>query len=337
MNERNDLFDDNNLEALLRQVGTRDEPSADLTAAVRDVVHAEWRAVVEEQRRLRRRRTWGIAASVAVVMLAVALVFKAGLSPASAVATVAYVDGLVVDDANGNNGINAGEMLNSNDVIRTNAGSRASLNIGAELSVRLDVDTTLKLLANDRVQLERGAIYVDSRGKAPLLVATDVGTVRHLGTQYQVRSRGREIEVSVREGRIEVRNARGSNTADAGERLRVTAQGDVSRTTIARGDPSWAWVAQAAPVPDLENLTLDAFLQWVAAETGRDIVYATPQVKQLASTIRLHGSIRGLDPETALSAVLQTTELRRYQTNDEFIGITRADAIDSGNPARPTP
>jgi ferric-dicitrate binding protein FerR (iron transport regulator) len=329
-------FGGDDLEALLRQVGTRDEPPPEFAVEVRDVVHAEWRAAVEEQRRERRRRMWSIAASVAALAIAVALIFKVAVSPISTVATVAYVDG-VVNGANASNRIEVGEMLHSNDLLRTNANSRASLDLGADLSLRLDVDTTLELLANDRVRLERGAIYVDSRGKAPLLVETDVGAVRHLGTQYQVRRREHDIEVSVREGRIEVRNARGSNTADAGERLRVTAQGNITRSTISRSDASWAWVTQAAPVPDIENETLDTFLRWFASETGRRVVYASPQVQQLASTIRLHGSIRGLDPQTALDAVLQTTELRRYETKDELIGITRAEAIGLGNSVRPTP
>lgn len=331
-----DVLPDDDLEALLRQIGTRDEPSPELSAEVREAVHAQWRAAVTERQRIRGHRMWAIAASVAVLIVAVSLTLKVDLSPASAVATVAYVDG-IVSGADASNRIHVGETLDGEDLIRTNADSRASLNIGAELSVRLDVDTTLKLLADDRVQLERGAIYIDSRGKTPLLVETDVGSVRHLGTQYQVRSREREIEIGVRAGRIEVRNARGSNTADAGEQLNVTAQGDVRRTTLSRTDASWAWVAQAAPIPDIENETLEHFLNWVAAETGRQIVYANAQAKQLASTVRLHGSIRGLDLETALDAVLQTTELRRYETKDELIGITLAETIDSGNTARPTP
>jgi hypothetical protein len=69
------------------------------------------------------------------------------------------------------------------------------------------------------------------------------------------------------------------------------------------------------------------FLDWIASETGREVVYATPAVRDLANSIRLHGSIRGLDPETALNVVLQTTELRRDQGKDEFIVITNAAAV----------
>jgi ferric-dicitrate binding protein FerR (iron transport regulator) len=333
MNQRNDQLEEEELEALLREAGTRDEPSPEMTASVRSAVHAEWRAMVIEGRRMRRRWMLATAASVLGVVFAVALVFKLQLAPAADIATVAYVAGNVVAQ---DRAVGLGDVLRRNDHVRTDARSRASLKLGQDLSVRMDVDTSMKLVAADRVELEHGALYIDSRGQKPLLVVTDVGTVRHLGTQYQVRSLAGEIDVSVREGRIEVRNTRGSNTASAGERLRVTAQGDVSRTYLSRGDGSWSWATQAVPVPDIENETLAAFLDWIASETGREIIYASPVAQELANTIRLHGSIRGLDLDTALDVVLQTTELRRDQAKDEFIVITNASPGDSGNITHPT-
>jgi ferric-dicitrate binding protein FerR (iron transport regulator) len=328
-----DQFDDDSLEALLRQVGGRDEPAPDVAATIRTAVHAEWLAVVDEARRARRRWMLALAASVLGVLFAVGLVFKVVLTPAPQIATVAYVDGrvLVQDQST-----SLGQILQQDEVVQTDAHSHAALQLGPDLSVRMDVDTAVKLVAADRMKLEHGALYIDSRGQTPLLVDTDVGTVRHLGTQYQVRTLGAEIEVSVREGKIEVNNGRGSNTANAGERLRVTAQGDVSRAAISRGDASWSWVTQAAPVPDIENETLADFLDWVASETGREVLYASPGVRELANSIHLHGSIRGLDLDTALSVVLQTTELRRDTTKDEAIVITNADLVNSGKAKSPT-
>jgi ferric-dicitrate binding protein FerR (iron transport regulator) len=331
--KQRDNQDEESLQTLLRQVGTRDEPSAEMTNAIREAVHVEWRAVVDERRRIRRRWMLAIAASVLGVVFAVGLVFKAALAPAADIATLAYVDGSVAVQYKA---VGLGDVLKRNDDLRTDARSHAELRIGQNLSVRLDVDTSVKLLAADRVELEHGALYIDSRGQSPLRVETDVGTVRHLGTRYQVRTYEGEIDIGVREGRIEVRNARGSNTANAGERLRVSAQGDVSRTPLSRGDGSWSWVIKAAPTPDIENETLAAFLDWVGSEMGREIVYANPAVRELANTTRLHGSIRGLDLDTALNVVLQTTELRRDQGMDEFIVITNAPAVDSGNITRPT-
>lgn len=66
------------------------------------------------------------------------------------------------------------------------------------------------------------------------------------------------------------------------------------------------------------------FADWVARETGRKVVYQSPAAQSAAGELRLRGSIAGLDPDTALNAVLSTTQLRRYQTQDESIGIALA-------------
>jgi hypothetical protein len=97
MNQRNDELDDESLEALLRKVGTRDEPSPEAADEVRAAVHAEWRAMVVDARRARRRWMMAVAASVLGVLFALGLVFKVVLAPAADIATVAYVDGKVFD------------------------------------------------------------------------------------------------------------------------------------------------------------------------------------------------------------------------------------------------
>ena len=107
-----------------------------------------------------------------------------------------------------------------------------------------------------------------------LVIETRAGDVRHLGTQYQVRQTTRAVEFSIREGRIGVANANGDAVASAGEQLRIMSDGSIERTTITPNDPRWQWASQAAPLFEIDNQTLAAFLDWVARETGRTIVYA---------------------------------------------------------------
>jgi len=52
------------------------------------------------------------------------------------------------------------------------------------------------------------------------------------------------------------------------------------------------------------------FLTWAARETGREVLFATPESEAEASRVMLSGSIEGLTPEAALTAVLSTTSLR---------------------------
>ena len=92
---------------------------------------------------------------------------------------------------------------------------------------------------------------------------------------------------------------------------------------------------QAAPEFDIDNQSLASFLQWIARETGRHVVYSTPQAEAAAQAVKLRGSIAGLDADVALATVLATTQLRRYQTNSSEIGIELT-PIDSSVPTRQT-
>jgi ferric-dicitrate binding protein FerR (iron transport regulator) len=173
-------------------------------------------------------------------------------------------------------------------------------------------------------------------GKDPLKVETTLGTLPHVGTQYQVRIQGSGIDVGVREGRVAISRADSDITGNAGEHIHVTSAGDIIRTALSPRDPVWAWTASTAAVFDINDRPLATFLEWVARETGRRLAYASPQAQSAAGKIRLKGSITGLNPDAALAAVLATTQLRRTGSDDAVLEIGLADAIDPGPGARPT-
>ena len=119
-----------------------------------------------------------------------------------------------------------------------------------------------------------------------------------------------------------IANVAGTTTGTAGERIRLTAAGEITRAALSSWHPDWGWVSDAAPVFDIDNQPLTAFLTWLARETGRQVVYASSAAETAARQVKLRGSIAGLDLDAALAAVLTTTELRRFETSDGFIGIT---------------
>jgi hypothetical protein len=131
--------------------------------------------------------------------------------------------------------------------------------------------------------------------------------------------------VSVREGRILLTGVSGENTGEAGQVLRLNTSGELTRDAISPRDPRWQWTMDAAPTFDINDQTLSAFLQWIARETGKRLVYSSPQAQAAATQVKLRGSIAGLDADAALAAVLSTTQLRRYTTADGEIGIELAD------------
>lgn len=333
MSERlnNYKVDDDNEEGLaqlLREAGARDMPSDEMTQDVRRAVHAEWQAIVAQ----RRRRSWfvgsGLAASVAVAALAATIGLKMG-SPATPVASVARVEGALQMTTDGGEQwhvVQPGETLMAGATVRTNGETRAALDFGDGVSVRLDVGSLIELKSHDRFALDTGAVYVDAQPRADsqaraaqeLRIETSYGTVRHLGTQYLLKTVRSGVEVSVREGQVEIVSADRRTEAASGEQLMFTGDGQVSRTEVSADDDRWHWATDIAPVFDIERQPLARFLEWVARETGKQIAYATPEIQARAEQMILRGSVTNLPPEQALAAVLATTPFKYQSLGSEI-------------------
>jgi ferric-dicitrate binding protein FerR (iron transport regulator) len=320
--------DDQGIEELLRHVGARDEPSSELTNEVQKAVYAEWRLMLAERSRRRRTVAYGMAASIAFAVVIATATIQWLAAERAPVATIARIEGssqLAASGAEAPGGARVGQQVSVGEILRTDDQSRIALAFRDGLSLRIDAGSTVEFAAPDRVVLRTGAVYVDSGPGRPrddsLEVETRAGVVRHLGTQYQIRQDPHTVVISIREGRIEVAGTQGPNHATAGEVLRIGANGAIERSSIAAYDSGWQWVVEAAPTFNIDNQPLSGFLDWVARETGKTVVYESEQAQKTANAVVLRGSIDGLEPERALSVVLSTTELRRYETNAASIGI----------------
>lgn len=333
---------DASIEELLREVGARNEPSSDTARDVMSAVHAEWLDIVQQRRQQQRVVAWRIAAGVALAVLVSTLTYRYMAPEPAQVASIVNVDGrfMASNDDSAAETRAAGQFLRVGDTVHTDAQSRAAIAFPDGLSLRLDHDTRFTVDATDRITLAAGAVYIDSPssnvvGNNALTVSTHAGSVQHVGTQYEVRTQADGMLVSVREGRVLVTSSTGSNTGEAGHVLRLSTDGEVTRSLLSATDPYWQWALQAAPTFDIEDQSLAVFLQWIARETGRHIVYSTPQAEAAAANVKLRGSIAGLDADAALAAVLSTTQFRRYRTDASEIGI-ELQPIDSNQGTRPT-
>jgi ferric-dicitrate binding protein FerR (iron transport regulator) len=328
--------DDESIETLLRHVGARDEPSPAVMNEVQHALHAQWREMLAERSLRRRKIAYGLAASVAIVAVVAAVTLQ-WLSPnRGPVATIARIDGslrLMAARAEAPQPARVGQPVSVGETLQTDAGTRAALAFDAGLSLRIDGGSTLELAAPDRLILSAGAVYVDAapglERNASLRIQTRAGIVRHLGTQYQIRQDTRAVVLSIREGRVQIESSHGASDASAGEVLRILDGGAVERSSITPYDASWHWAIAAAPAFDIDNRLLSDFLDWVSRETGKRIVYASPRALQVAQSVVLRGSIGGLDAESAVSPVLSTTDLRRFATRDDSIGIELITSTES--------
>ena len=324
--------DDAEIEALLREVGAGSQIPFDVKEEVRRTVHEEWLAVVSQRKRRRRVTTFGIAASFALVMVVASWVLRSSVPSSELPMLVAYVDraSQLLPSAESSVGkLNVGDALPIGGVLSTDDATRIALDYGTAVSIRLDRASKIERVAGDRFRLSAGAVYIDADPQADdheLIVETVAGEVRHLGTQYQVRQSNELVEISIREGRVQITNSHDSALASAGERVRINASGEIERHAISSQDAQWDWAEQTRPPFTIDDRTLAEFLEWVARETGREVIYASPEAQTIAQSLKLRGSIEGLDPDTALSAVLSTTEFVRYETSENLIGVQLARA-----------
>lgn len=224
--------------------------------------------------------------------------------------------------------IQPGSAIPAGAVVRTGAKGGLALALESGAAVRVKEQSELRLDSADTLRLRIGTVYVDSGlGSRPasLRIETDSGTVRDVGTIFELRVAPKALRVRVREGRVEI-DTPGQPArfrSNAGEQLEIDPGGAVRRSVIAPNDPVWTWAESLAAAPDIEGRPLLQFLAWVARETGRQLQFQEPGIEAQAREVVLHGKTRDLAPLQALELMLSTTDLEYVLPSDEVIVIRR--------------
>lgn len=321
-------MNDADIEQVLQSAGPREKPPVEVERAVHESLLAEWRAMVAEGHRQRRRRTgFALAAGILAAAVGVWVAAPRMTGPADVVATLALATGEVRVRSGWFGGwrtIAGGQSLASGQTLQTGSAGRGVLALPGGVTARLDHDTRVLLAGGDEVVLERGALYVDAgpgpTPEAPLDVVTPAGSLRHVGTQYEVRLLDPGVRLRVREGRVEWQVKNGViERSEAGEQLTISSDGGIARAPTPLYGESWDWIAGATLTIDIEGLPLAEFLAWAARELGREVVYASAGLESGAADIVVHGSISGLTPLQALDAVLATTSVRAQVVDGSII------------------
>lgn len=194
---------------------------------------------------------------------------------------------------------------------RTAVGERRSLTLADGTQLWLNTASAVNIefdAAQRRVKLLAGEILVvtakdPASTPRPFLVETAQGTVQALGTRYVVRQRGDDTEVSVFEGKVEIRPNRHAGRAivlPAGYRASYTADSVTSPAPAEGAGATWAEGFIVA-----RSMRLDDFL----AELGRyssDALSCDPPLAGL----RVSGSFPVDDIGKVLSALGATLEVR---------------------------
>ncbi len=300
------------VERLLKVAGVREEPPREDYERVLAAATAALWAQRSRQRRQRGLRTAGLAAALLAGVAVVLRLVPAPAAPAAAERVVGEAIVLGTGDDFWRPLRAADGPLAAGDTIRTTAGGRVALRLASGASLRIDELTEVVLASAGRMELRRGAVYVDSgaeaRSDGVVEVVTAMGTARDVGTQFQVRVSLEALRVWVREGVVALQYGTQSASA-AGEQLTLWSSGVLERAALLRSDPGWGWIESVAVAPPIDNRPLASVLAWIGRETGREIRYSSADAEQRARTVILHGSVHDLVPLDALDAALATTDL----------------------------
>jgi len=267
---------------LIRIAGSRPKVPDEMKARVRAAVQDEWQSEVSRRRHMR----WaggavGLAAAAGLAAVLVLRPSDAVPPPLPATATM----------------------------IETAAASTRTMEWAAS-SLRIDNGTRIRLESDRVATLESGAIYFSSEGAhANVEIRTRFGTIRDIGTQFEVRLSDDRVRVRVREGSVDLRG----NVATAGTEL-VATQNAIERREIPRYGDAWAWVERAAPPMVIEGMTLDEVVHRVAREKGLVVEWKSSSAKER----RLHGRAP-FSPDEALAAASAAAGVRYAIENERLI------------------
>jgi ferric-dicitrate binding protein FerR (iron transport regulator) len=328
-NEPDRVDIDDPIARVLKFAGSRPQPDPQRKADFKRALRAEWRRVTEPSP-LRRTFGWaaGIAAGIAAALVLAWLQPWRITQQPSVMQVVGHVvrsEGIVrrlhTSTSSPSQSVTVGDEVHADTVLETTETGRMALALAEGISLRIDVDSRIVLVGERVVMVERGAVYIDSSAETSgsVLIHTQNGDVRDIGTQFEVRAQRSSFRVRVREGEVLVKRNDSEMTARAGEGLHVDQQGRYVRSMVPIFGPEWAWTSTIAPQFQLEGSTVRQFLDWVAREQGWRWRFVDTETARRAAGIVTHGSLGGYTPEEALAIVLPTCGLSFVRNRDEVV------------------
>lgn len=324
-NDARSGLEPDSLAEIIRAAGPRSAPPPKHYDQVFAATRAAWQRKISS----RRRRRWlALAASVAGLVFTGALVqLQLQTDPilaASVAITQGDVEFRIVDSGSWKKA--GGELILSPGThVRTASESRAALMLADGGSLRLDIETEI-VVGLEHYELVAGTVYFDSDGRAPakpLAIATNLGTIRDIGTQFEISSSDARLRVRVRSGRIEITDSPFAIeiAGDAGSEIELSANGNFRQQSFAADDPEWRWAESLALPPT--SASIFSYLTWIARETGKRLEFQSRYVELSARNVRLAGDPVGQSPMDIARLIEDTSDFRFDFKNDGTILIER--------------
>lgn len=212
------------------------------------------------------------------------------------------------------------------------AGSAYTTAVGEQRSIRLADGSTLYLNTASRARIRfsdsardieldgEGLFVVAQDRERPFRVKAGNTTIQAIGTQFNVNGRGRDIKVSVLEGKVKIVDRAGQTTAvaqsaeflGAGEEAVIANDGRIAKRHTSDVAEATAWRERRLI---FRGETLEAIAQEVNRYNPRHFRIEG----EAARAKRLVGTFAADDPEALVRFLQQYEDLIVEVTGDEFI------------------
>jgi ferric-dicitrate binding protein FerR (iron transport regulator) len=216
-----------------------------------------------------------------------------------------------VERVSGNVDVTTGQSIRAGDLIATADDSRLGLRVADGTSIRVDTASRVRLMSGRAIELIAGAVYIDdARETQNLEVRTRYGTVRDIGTQFEVRLLPDTLRVRVRSGLVMFRSSAQELTVQPATELSVGVGHVISTRDMSASGPEWVWTTGLAPAVAIEGRALATVLVELCREHGWSLRYGDARAPTEASRAVLHGTIQGLTAADAVKVIFAASGSR---------------------------
>jgi hypothetical protein len=320
-NEKND-----DVEALLKIAGKRTVPNEQLKTEVYENVYKVWK---QQNNIPFYRNRYILAAASLFILIGVysinLLSSNNSIALNSQISKEIVLSGQIQRSLNQVNWsfLKTDSRLNSGDYIRTTSNNRILVELNNGNTFRLDENSFIKIISEDKIELIRGQIYVESNENNTdnnLIIDTSMGSVRHIGTQYNIELKPESINISVRKGIVLVHKSDLTKEIKKGYVVSINNNGNYQQSPINSYDSKWQWTQNITKYYNIQDKTIYQYLNWVSNETGYSIIWDSNKSEKQSKKITLSGSIKGMKPIESLEVILPTTDFK-YNISHSAIHI----------------
>ena len=315
----------NTIDDLLTTHGKRTQPDDLMKKRAMKNVKAHWQANLERQQAQKKQKQshmFKIAASIMVIVSAVFLMQYNFRDSNPQIIKDYYANGLVQVSSDGIKWQAANQQPLVEDMwVKTNDNSFVTLTLKDNSQLRLNHNTQLQLLNASQVTLHNGEVYHDADDASistSLKINTSLGNIQHIGTRYMVNKTESDLQVSVRNGLVEIRNNDFTKQVSSGKQLSVNSNGTQNEKGIAAYDDFWNWIQDAGKPFQVKDKTLNDFIVWYAHENGYQIDWNS--LKGKTKRVELTGNVSGLSNSQQIKTIFLSTKFD-YQINQGILSI----------------